>query len=74
MSKNLSKKNLSKYSQKLLDHAWKSVIDAFKTSSKKAIQEQQKQLVTLLILKLLIKLQNSQEPYLRILQRKIKLN
>ena len=36
MSKNLSKKKLSKYSQKLLDHAWKSVIDAFKTSSKKS--------------------------------------
>ena len=39
-------KNLScKYSQKLLDHAKKSALDALKTDSKRAIQKQQKQLV-----------------------------
>ena len=51
MGKNFGKKinkNLSgKYSQKLLDHAKKSAIDAFKTASKKKKQfkKQQKQLV-----------------------------
>ena len=56
MGKNIGKntsKNLSgKYSprmlvmhQKLLDHAKKSATDALKTSSKRVIQKQQKQLV-----------------------------
>ena len=49
MSKNIGKKfskNLSgKYSQKLLDDAKKHAAYALKTSSKIAIQKQQKQLV-----------------------------
>ena len=41
-SKNLS----SKYRQKLIDHAKQSATDAFITASKRAIQKQQKQLLT----------------------------
>ena len=51
MSKNLS----NKYGQKLLDSAKKCTTDAIKTASKKAIQKQQKQLVTSLVTKLQIK-------------------
>ena len=39
MGKNISKSLNSKYSQKLLDHAKQSATDAFKTSSKGAIQK-----------------------------------
>ena len=35
----VSKRLISKYSQKLIDHAKKSATDALKTASKKAIQK-----------------------------------
>ena len=38
MGKNISKNLRSKYSQKPLDHAKRSAIDALKTASKRAIQ------------------------------------
>ena len=43
--KTLVKSMSGNYSQKLLDHAKKSAADAFKTSSKRVIKKQQKQLV-----------------------------
>ena len=55
--KNISKNLIGKYSQKCLDYAKQSVTDAFKTTSKRAIQKHQKQLVIWLVTKLLIKLQ-----------------
>ena len=49
-------KNLSnKYSQKFVDTALKSTTDEIKTASERAIQKQLKQLVILLVIKLLIK-------------------
>ena len=42
---NISKNLSGKYSHKRLDHAKESATDVFKTSSKRAIQKQQKQLV-----------------------------
>ena len=43
IGKNMSKILGGKYTQKLLDHTKKSVTDAFKTISKRAVQKQQKQ-------------------------------
>ena len=54
-AKNMSKNLSNKYGQKLLDSAKKCTTDAIKTASKKAIQKQQKQLVTSLVTKLQIK-------------------
>ena len=45
IGKNISKNLSGKYSQKRLDHAKQSAIDAFKTASKRAVQKKQKQLV-----------------------------
>ena len=45
IGKNISKNLSSKYSQKLLDHAKQSATDLLKTASKRAIQNQQKQLL-----------------------------
>ena len=39
IGKNISKNLSSKYSQKLLDHAKLSAVDALKTTSEKVIQE-----------------------------------
>ena len=39
IGKNVSKNLIGKYSQKLLDHAKKSAIDALKTTSKRVIQK-----------------------------------
>ena len=39
IGKNISKNLSSKYSQKLLDHAKQSATDAFKTTSRRAIQK-----------------------------------
>ena len=39
ISKNISESLISKYCQKLLDHAKQSATDAFKTFSKRAIQK-----------------------------------
>ena len=39
IGKNISKNLIGKYSQKLLDHAKKSAIDALKTTSKRVIQK-----------------------------------
>ena len=44
-AKKVGKKLSNKYSQKLLDSAKKYATDAIKTSSKREIQKQQKQLV-----------------------------
>ena len=44
-AKKVGKKLSNKYSQKLLDSAKKYTTDAIKTSSKREIQKQQKQLV-----------------------------
>ena len=43
IGKNISENLSGKYSQKLLDHAKKSVTDSFQTSSKSVIQKRQKQ-------------------------------
>ena len=63
MGKNTGKnrgQNLSsKCSPNPLDHAKQLVTDALKTASKRTIQEQQKQLVIWIVIKLLIKLQKS---------------
>ena len=48
-----------KYSQKLLDNAKQSAVDVLKTTSKRLIKKQQKQLANWLEIKLLIKLQLS---------------
>ena len=45
ISKNISKNLSGKYSQNLLDHARQSAADALKTTSKRVIQKQQKQLM-----------------------------
>ena len=45
-AKNVGKSLRNKYSQKLLDSAKKSTIDAIKITSKRAIQKKQKQLET----------------------------
>ena len=45
ISKNISKHLSGKNIQELLDHAKQSATDALKTSSKRVIQKQQKQLV-----------------------------
>ena len=42
---NISKTLSSKYGEKLVDHAKQSATDALKTSPKRVIQKQQKQLV-----------------------------
>ena len=55
ISKNISKNLSGKYSQNLLDHARQSAADALKTTSKRVIQKQQKQLMISLVIKLLIK-------------------
>ena len=39
IGKNITKNVSGKYSQKLLDHAKQSATDAFKTTSKRAIQK-----------------------------------
>ena len=58
IGKNISKNLSGKYSPKFFDHPKKSWTDALKTSSKRVIQKQQKQLVIWLVIKLLIKLKN----------------
>ena len=45
MGKNISKNVSGKCSQRFLDHAKKAPTDTLKTSSKRVIQKQQKQLV-----------------------------
>ena len=57
IDKNISKRLSGKYSQKLFDHAKQSAADAFKTSSKRVIQNSRNILVIQLDVKLLIKLQ-----------------
>ena len=61
LGKNISNNLSSKYSQNRLDHDKKCTADALKTASKRPTQEQQKQLVIGLVIKLLIKLQKCQE-------------
>ena len=56
IGKNKSKILSDKCSKKLLGHAKQSATDAFKTSSKKVIQTQQKQQVIWLVVKLLMEL------------------
>ena len=56
-SENICKNVSGKYGQKLLDHAKQSAADAFKTSSKRVIQNSRNILVIQLDVKLLIKLQ-----------------
>ena len=46
IGKNISKDLSSKYRQKLIDHTKQSATDVLNTASKRAIQKQQKQLVT----------------------------
>ena len=53
IDKNMSRNLGSKYSQKLLDHAKKSAINAIKTASIRGIQKQKTQLVIWLAIKLL---------------------
>ena len=67
MGKSISKSLSSKDSQKLLDHAKQSATDALKTSSKRVIQETAEATGDILEMKLLIKLQESQKLYHRII-------
>ena len=72
IGKNISKdksSNLSgKYSQKLLDHVKHSATDALKTTSKRVIKKKKlKELVILLVMKLLIELRKPQEVHRRII-------
>ena len=67
MGRNISKNLSSKDSQKLLDHAKQSATDALKTSSKRVIQETAEATGDILEMKLLIKLQESQKLYHRII-------
>ena len=73
-------KNLRiKYRQKLLDHAKKSATDVLKTTSKRAILKQQKQLMIWLVIKYLrpllsrttTKLRKSREFHHIIIQRRL---
>ena len=80
MSKNIGKSFSSKYSpgmlamrQELLDHAKKSKTDALKTSSKRVIQKQQKQLVIWLVIELLLKLEKFQKIHSKIIQRQLRM-
>ena len=68
IGKNISKKLSGKYSQNGPGHAKKSVTDAVKTSSKRVIQKQQKQLVIWLVIKLLITLRGFQRTHNKIIQ------
>ena len=61
IGKNKSKILSDKCSKKLLGHAKQSATDAFKTSSKKVIQTQQKQQVIWLVVKLLMELRKFQK-------------
>ena len=54
-AKNMGKILSNKYGQKLLDSAKKSITDAIKTASKRAILNTAEQLVIWLVIKLLIK-------------------
>ena len=67
MGRSISKSLSSKDSQKLLDHAKQSATDALKTSSKRVIQETAEATGDILEMKLLIKLQESQKLYHRII-------
>ena len=46
IGKKIGKKQSAKYSQRRLNHTKQCSTDAFKTASKRAIQKQQKQMVT----------------------------
>ena len=71
ISKNVSKKLNGRYSQKFLNHAKQSDVDALKTASKKQFKKQQKQLVIWLVIKLQIKSQKSKKIYHIIIKKKI---
>ena len=71
ISKNVSKKLNGRYSQKFLNHAKQSAVDALKTASKKQFKKQQKQLVIWLVTKLQIKSQKSKKIYHIIIKKKI---
>ena len=57
----------SKYSQKIVEHAKKSATDALKTASKRAIKKTEESTGYLIGIKLLIKLEESQKLYHRII-------
>ena len=67
----LNKHNIT-YSQKLLDHVKKLAQMYLKPLQKLQFKKQQKQLLILLVIKLLIKLQKLYKTYCRILQRQLK--
>ena len=69
MSKNFS----DKFSQILNDYAKQPSTDPLKTTSKRSIKKQQKQLVTLLVIKLQMKLQGlPQKVFPRLLYKQMK--
>ena len=74
IGKNISKNLSGKYSHKLLDRAKQSATDALKTTSKRVIQKQQKQLVNWLVIKLLKELQMFQKINNKIIQRQLQMN
>ena len=61
IGKNISENASIKCNWKLLDHAKQSATDALKTTSKRVIHKQQKEMVTWIAIKLLIKLQKSRK-------------
>ena len=69
IGKNISKNLSDKYSQKLLDHAKQFGIDSLKSASKKQFEKQQKQMVILLVINSLIKLQKYQKLHSKIIQK-----
>ena len=74
IGKDISKSLSSKYSQKCLDHAKQPVTNTLKTSSKRIIQKQSKQLVISLVKILLIKSQKLQNINKKIIQRQLKIS
>ena len=71
IGKNIHKNLRGKYCQKLLNHAKQSATHGLKTTSKRVIQKQQKQLVIWLVIRLLTELLKSQEVHHRIIQKQL---
>ena len=67
IGKNISKSWNSKYCQKLLDHTKQFATDAFKTSSRRFIQKTAEATGDLMEIKFMVKLQESQKRYNRII-------
>ena len=72
--KNISKSLTGKYGHKRIDHAHQSITDAFKTSSKRAIQKRQMKLMVWLVTKLLTELWKFQKIDCKIIHRQLQIS